>query len=312
VAIRWLSKLNPYYHRRYIREILALRAKSGPYRFLVKDWARTKDFDLAAKILATGHFQGELDPVALPAEETGPLAVLAPHADDGLIGAGGTMLRAIAAGQDVHMIYVTDGAQTPPKPGPEVREAEARDFCDRLGATHHGIGISNVEPRPTREHLDRLARALEEIRPAVILSPWILDLPPKHRMVNDLLELALARTDLARAEVWGYQVHNALYPNGYVDITEEAEAKSALWAAYPSQLEIQRYDHITRGRDAWNSHILGSHASPRFVELFFAQPVPAFLDLFRRTCLRDPKAYYRGAESLRHAVGNLRDRIHGA
>ena len=306
---KWLRKLNPYYHRAYVREILALRSRRGPYRFLVNSWARTSDLDLISKVMGTQYFVGELKPLALPIDALSPLVVLAPHQDDELIGAGGALLRARDAGTQTHVIYITDGAQKPPKPSADVREAEARAVCSRIGATYHGLGVSNLAPRPTRRDVEHLAATLTEIDPAVIMTPWLLDLPPKHRFVNDILALAFQLASLDRREIWGYQVHNALYPNGFIDITAVADEKAALWEAYASQLAIHRYDHVCRGRDAWNSHVLGSRPEPGYAELFFALPGNEFLSLFESTCLANRKAYYRGDHALESAMADLRTEI---
>ena len=109
-----------------------------------------------------------------------------------------------------------------------------------------------------------------------MLVPWLLD-TPKHRIVNHLLWLANRCSTIPYCEVWGYQVHNSLIPNGYVDITAIAEEKWSILKRYTSQnLHLKRYDHMAKGMAAWNCRFLPDYkADPvaRYVEVFCALPL---------------------------------------
>lgn len=276
-----LRRLRPYFSRAYLRELLAARSERGPYRFLVKRFERINSPDLAARVLETDHFRTQLTPVRPPVETAGPFLVLAPHQDDEAIGAGGTLLLAARAGAGIHVLFVTDGAQAfegrSPESMVETRSREADEACRRLGATRHDLGIDNLDARPGPDHVRALSDVIREIRPGAILTPWLLDLPPKHRMVNHLLHLAHAANPLPDCEVWGYQVHNGLIPNACVDITEVAEEKRELIRIYASQLELDRaYDHLALGLSAWNSRFLESGTEARYAEIFTTLPLVEF------------------------------------
>lgn len=299
--LKFIKKLNPYYHRAYISELLALRSRQGPYRFSVRNWRGITDIDLAVRVLNTEYFRGEVKPVALPVEELKSILVLAPHQDDEAIGSGGSLLLASKAGARLDIVYVTDGDQrkaNQPPDLPEVRASEARKVCSRLGATEHQLGISNLAPHPTFEDIDRLASIIRSIKPQVVMAPWLLDWPAKHRMVNHLLWLSRKRNNLPDFEVWGYQVHNTPFVNGYVDITEVAEEKRRLLECYASQNRYRRYDHIAMGLAAWNAHMLESASDPRYVEVFFALPASEFYELAESFYFSDLRATYRGDEDV--------------
>ena len=78
--------------RSFVRDLLALRAQRGPYRFLVSKWDAIDDVNLAARVLGTEFFSSKLAPVPLDLENIGPVLVVAPHQDDEIIGAGGSLI----------------------------------------------------------------------------------------------------------------------------------------------------------------------------------------------------------------------------
>jgi LmbE family N-acetylglucosaminyl deacetylase len=229
------------------------------------------------------------------------MLVIAPHQDDEVIGAGGTLLIASAAGVKIDVLYVTDGAAKNPSYAAvpadsiRIRNQEAQEVCSKLGAGMHRLDISNLSPEPTLNHLDRLSEIIYALNPQVVMAPWILDSPAKHRLVNHLLWLANRRNGLPDFEVWGYQVHNTLFPSGYVDITGVAEKKLELLRCFKSQnLFGQCYDHLAMGMAAWNARFLERSPEPRYVEVFFTLPVGELLRLVESFYFHDLYATYRG------------------
>ncbi|MFN0279982.1 MAG: PIG-L deacetylase family protein [Pyrinomonadaceae bacterium] len=287
--------------RSYFNQLMALRAERGPYRFLVRKWDEVSDIDLATRVLETEFFEKEIIPAPLPIEKFKSILMISPHQDDETIGAGGTLLLAAAAGAKIDVLYTTDGA-TNNQPHTETREEyvsvrneEARKVCDRLGADVHHLNISNTGPQPTTDDLDQLARIVNDVNPDLILAPWILDSPAKHRLTNHLLWLAHQRNKLRNFEVWGFQVHNTLFPNGYVDITSVADEKRELLEYFRSQNDHGvPFDHLAMGLAAWNSRFLDGSKERAYVEVFFALPLYELLRLVERFYFTDFVATYRG------------------
>ena len=291
---------------------MAVRSRKGPYRYLVRRWDRIADLDLARQLIQSEFFHGELDPQPLPLEKIQSILVLAPHQDDEAIGAGGTLALAAELGIRLHILYVTDGATANPpyaqskEESIEVRRQEAQDVCKALNASYHELGIDNVVPKPNQTDVERLQKFIHDLNPDVLLTPSPLDLPAKHRMVNHLLWLALYVQPPKAMEVWGYQVHSALFPNAYVDITAVAEQKRQLIATFASQVvHSQAYDHMALGLAAWNSHVLKPSPEPRYVELFFTQPCIEFLALIQRLYFQDFWKTYRGHPQVMEAMQAL-------
>lgn len=286
--------------RRCRRRLSRWLIRDAAYRFLVSDWNKVQDVNLAAQVLDTACFRDNLTPMPL-ALDADRYVLLAPHQDDEAIGAGGTLLEVGKRGAHVDVVYITDGgALTHPAEdrGVAIRRAEAARACAMIPADVHELAISNVEPRPTGEDVDRLAASLAELRPDVLLVPWLLDGPVKHRMTNHLLWLA-ARGAVPEYEIWGYQVHNMPPPNGYVDISAVIDQKRAMLECFESQNHrLMRYDHISVGLAAWNSRFIHG-TGIGYAEVFVALPGQEYLALIGEHYFRDFGQTYRNAAGLR-------------
>ena len=287
-----------------MREMHAQRAADGPYRFLVKKWDSVSDIDMAMRLIETEFFVQELRPLPLPLEKIESLLVIAPHQDDETIGAGGTLLLASKAKVRIDVVFLTDGTSnhlqrgTSPIDTACIRQKEALGVCTRLGAKMYQLNISNSDPKPTIKDVDQLSEIIHRVKPQVVMAPWLLDSPAKHRLVNHFLWLANKRQTLPDFEVWGYQVHNTLFPNAYVDITSVAEEKRGLLECYRSQNQLgKRFDHLAMGMGAWNSRYLES-SEPKFVELFFSLPIGELLRMIEKYYFLDFPATYRGHKSV--------------
>ena len=295
-----------------MQKTLAVRAERGPYRFLVRRWDKLSDLDLATRVLDTEFFAKELQPLSLPIAKLRSILVLAPHQDDEAIGAGGSLLLAAAAGVKIDVLYVTDGAAKNPTYATDtadsirIRSEEAQSACSKLNASMYRLDMSNLDPKPSLFHLERLSEIINTLNPQVIMMPWILDSPAKHRLLNHLLWLADRYRGLPDCEIWGFQVHNTLLPNGYVDITEVADRKLELLRCFKSQNEFgQRYDHLAMGLSAWNARFLERSNKPRYVEVFFTLPLRELFRLVESFYFRDLRSTYRGESKVIEGIQSL-------
>lgn len=295
------------------RGLAAPRSGRAPYRFVIRRWKEVQDINLAARVMGTEYFKNEILPVPLPVESLKSLLMIAPHQDDEVIGAGGAMLLARAAGVELSVLYLTDGQQTGQPDSTQARDLEAQAVCAALGAAKYDLGISNLSPKPSREHLRRLAEIIRAVKPQVVMAPWLLDSPSMHRMANHLLWLSDRHFGLPDFEVWGYQVHNTLYPNGYVDITAVADAKRELIGRYRSQVDDYHYDHLAMGMGAWNSRFLRAKGDnvPRYLEVFFAVPSHEFMSLVESFYFADFNATYRSWNRIMPGLMPLHEQVVG-
>ena len=132
-----------------------------------------------------------------------PAVVLAPHADDETIGCGATIARKASAGTPVLVVVAGDG-------GSELRRAECRAACTRLGVEEQGLrflGLPDGALESRRgELLAGMRGAVMAVNPRELFVPAAIDQHADHRAVAtavaDLRADALAGVTVYEYPVW--------------------------------------------------------------------------------------------------------------
>ncbi len=296
----------------------------GPFRFFVRNWSGITDINILADALAAETFRASVRPKALDIASFGSILVIAPHQDDELIGAGGLMIKARDLGKRLAVCFATDGAQTglmfrgaelSPEETVALREKEAREVCAGANAQYHCLGIGNIGMEITAGHIAALADLIEGTQAELVLAPWLFDGSAKHRAVCQLLWQALREHPAKVREVWGYQVNNTPFTNGYMDISAEIDEKIRLLEVYATQNEgLRRYEHMARGLAAWNSRFLPSkqqNVAPRSAEVYFALPTRSYCELIEEHYTTNFEATYFGHASLAGRMKQLAEAFPG-
>ncbi len=286
-------------------------SEKGRYRFVIKSWDKISDIDLATEVVGTDFFKSILKISPVPLDKFKSYLVIAPHQDDETIGAGGTLLLASKYNPKIDILYIT--GRMPGKEENkdeevvinEIRNAEAAKVAAELNADMHHLGISNFIVKATKDDVKNLATIIKDLKPEVIMIPWLLDPPAKHRMANHLLYLANEIYKLPDTEVWGYQVHNNIVPNNYVDITSVMEDKIRLLRYFESQNNgLQRYDHIAKGMAIWNGRFINS-TEERYYEMFFSVPLKEYCRLIKQFYFKDIRKTYNGFKTAFEGMEQL-------
>ena len=116
--------------------------------------------------------------------------VIAPHADDELLGCGGMLLRRRAEGKETAWILVTETQRAGGEPDPATREREietvrvgldipAERFA-RLG--HPTTALDTV---PMADLVGTLATLMKRMQPTEVLIPHFGDVHSDHRIVAE-------------------------------------------------------------------------------------------------------------------------------
>lgn len=187
--------------------------------------------------------------------------VVAPHADDEAIGCGGTILRAVAAGAEVHVIVVTVGALQRIGDGGAVVEGEDRtreiaEVADFLGVRswevlktddYSHMRLDGIPRRDLVALLEREARlSVRNLRPDIVFLP-----SPSYNQDHEAVAKAgLVATrphehdalpQAAAVLLYEYPPNSwclptdRFVPNFYVDISDVLERKLDAYRLYRSQ-----------------------------------------------------------------------------
>jgi LmbE family N-acetylglucosaminyl deacetylase len=181
-----------------------------------------------------------------------PVLVIAPHPDDEVLGAGGTIARLASEGREVHVCIVTTGG--PPRYDPAQTQrvrAEALRAHERLGvAETHWLGFPAAGLAET-EHAELnagIGALVEALGPGLVLVPHPGDMHLDHQacFVSTLVAsrphqprypaVLLAYETLSETNWNAPNLSPGFVPSVFVDIGATLDAKLEAFALYESQV----------------------------------------------------------------------------
>ncbi|MBL0373275.1 PIG-L family deacetylase [Rhizobium sp. KVB221] len=190
--------------------------------------------------------------MSLVPEMFGRTLVIAPHPDDEVLGAGGTIARLAASGNEVYVAVVTEG-KPPAFPAEMVArvQAEAREAHGLLGVKDtFWLGLPAAALAETAH--SALNAALQEIvfrlKPKTILVPFVGDMHIDHQLIftstlvaarphhHRYPELILAYETLSETNWNAPYLTPAFTPNVFIDISAQLELKMKAMQCFASQL----------------------------------------------------------------------------
>lgn len=134
--------------------------------------------------------------------------VLAPHTDDGELGAGGTIAKLVDAGVEVFYAAFSTAEQSVPAGLPkDILQKEVRAATTQLGIKNNNLIIYNYEVRKLnffrQEILENLIELRRDIQPDLVLMPSLQDVHQDHATVSQEGLRAFKSTTLLGYElVW--------------------------------------------------------------------------------------------------------------
>ena len=187
-----------------------------------------------------------------------PILILAPHPDDESLGCGGLIAQACAAGHQVHVAILTDGAYSHPNspsyPAARLkalRQAEAAEAVSVLGLPSENLLFLDYEDgnapqsgAPLRAAAERLAGIMRSRDVGCVFASWEHDPHPDHLAAHRIAAMA---SQLAAARhrcyaVWGWTLSSRTWlppcsPAGYrLDVEAMLPVKRRAIACHRSQM----------------------------------------------------------------------------
>ncbi|HYE13004.1 MAG TPA: PIG-L family deacetylase [Pyrinomonadaceae bacterium] len=176
--------------------------------------------------------------------------VVAAHPDDEVIGAGGTIARHAAAGDDVFITILTEGASVQ-FPGEEEKAAlkkrQARAAAETLGAREIFFGDfpdQRLDSLPVLEVNRFVEGVARRVNPNVIYTHHFADLNADHRVAYEAAAVAARPFSLTSFErLLCYSVDTIPHAgrgvpnwNVYSDVAETLELKLRAMALYETEV----------------------------------------------------------------------------
>lgn len=249
---------------------LSLGAKKTSLIRRFKTWAARR---FLARVQRITHRM----PVELKKLEKARVMVLAPHMDDEVIGAGGTLALHNRLGSSIGIVFTTDSAG-PSKTNPmtAIRSAEAREVAKNGGfeildiLLHPDGNLSLHEKRLASE----LAHRMKQWKPEQIFVPFPGDHHRDHQATSAALALAIEKSGW-RGTVWCYEIWSTLWPNVEIDIGEAVQAKRDSIALYKSQVGDMSYIESALGLNRYR----GLKVRVPFAEAFHVADASEYVEL---------------------------------
>lgn len=213
--------------------------------------------------------------------------VVAPHADDETLGCGGTLLRHIKEGDEVHWLLVTDLSEALGYTALDVerREKVIAAVTQRMGfrSVHRGgFPTTTLDTIGARDLVGFVSRAAAEVQPEIAYVPHQFDVHSDHRCVFEACMAAfkwfrspgirriaayetLSETEAGRG--------GSFRPNLYVDISAYLDAKVDMLGLYGDELgehPFPRSEHSVRSLSAYRGAAAGVQAAEAFESIWEA------------------------------------------
>ncbi len=261
------------------KSILALIrnfATRSNYLFVLKNFKPLLELKHINSLLESKRFFQLIETIEVDSPKNKKITVIAPHTDDDIFGAGGTLIKAASKGANISVIYLSKSSKTSFQA--KLVKQEARDICNNYGANPYfldlvpgNIGINNSTTKILR-------KLLVELSPETLFISFFLDDNDDHRRANQLFINSISGIDLQTMEVWAYQIYSTLIGNVVVDITNTIDRKILLMNMWKNVEGKRNWVHYILGINMMNCRYLNKKGKV-YGEVFFVIPAEEYIDL---------------------------------
>ncbi|MDE2260344.1 MAG: glycosyltransferase [Betaproteobacteria bacterium] len=185
------------------------------------------------------------------------VAVLAPHADDEILGCGGALASLASHAIPVHVAVVSDEfAGEGSGEAVDIRHSESRAAAAIIGYGAPDFwGLPDGSVQPGADLVEKISRWLADSQADLLLAPSCWEMHRDHRAVAEAAIAAVIRQK-GRVRLGMYEVGVPLLPNTLLDITPFLQLKQRAMACFASQLARQRYDLHMAGLNRYRTYTL--------------------------------------------------------
>lgn len=215
------------------------------------------------------------------------ILVVAPHPDDETLGAGGTLLRAIQSGQDVHWLIVTEmreslGFNTSTI---EKRKSEIATVSKAYGfasTIELGLPAAQLDTLPLNEIIDPVGSVIHNVQPDTVYVPFPGDVHSDHRIVFNAatactktfrypsVKKIVAMEIISETDFGIDPTQAAFRPNLFVNISAVLDEKIHIMNLFDSEIgdpPFPRSEQNIRALSSWRGSQAGIQAAEAFIVL---------------------------------------------
>lgn len=167
------------------------------------------------------------------------VVVLAPHTDDGELGAGGTISKLVECGANVYYMAFSTAQQSVSNEFPKnILEVELFNALSHLGISKDNVFVYNYQVRRLnyfrQEILEKLIQQKKKLIPDLVLIPSLSDIHQDHSTIaHEGLRAFKTTTILSYELIWNNLTFNA---TSFVQLNEtQLSRKSESLMEYRSQ-----------------------------------------------------------------------------
>jgi LmbE family N-acetylglucosaminyl deacetylase len=180
------------------------------------------------------------------------ILVVAPHADDEVLGVGGTIAKYINEGHEVYVCVITTG-----HPSMFFQEVLDKLRLEVIEA-HKFLGIKDtfflelpavmLSEVPKHEVNKKINEVIDNVQPDIVFIPHFGDMHLDHHIVSQAVMVGIRPIKEHKVlEVYSYEtlsetewniphVTNVFIPNTYIDVTDYLEVKKKSMECFTTQL----------------------------------------------------------------------------
>ncbi len=182
--------------------------------------------------------------------------VISPHPDDETLGAGGTLLRHIACGDEVYWCVVTHAFADSTEAYCQERLLMIEKVSQAYGFAKYlllGFPAAALDTVPMRCIIDALSKVIQEVKPVIVYSVGDSDVNTDHDIVYRALMVAtkpvytpfiqeILLYEVPSSTNWAFPDKSVRFqPNTFVDISKFVERKITIMRYYGE--EIKTFPH---------------------------------------------------------------------
>lgn len=216
------------------------------------------------------------------------ILIISVHPDDETLGAGGTILKHLAMGDEVHCVFCTNISESE---GFDAKVVQKRQEEIQAVSKAYSFSITHLLDLKTMQ-LDTYARSFlvskfseifQSIKPNILYLPFAYDIHSDHRMIFEsafacsksfrypFIERILMMETLSETDFAPSLPSQSFIPNVFVDISDFIEKKCEIMSIYKSEIAPPPFPRSLENIKALallRGSTMGGERSPTYAESF--------------------------------------------